>query len=194
MHTKYLLHGGNTSIKTEGNVKFFQEMVDVPGKKHVKLLLCLWAVEKRLWDAKEESYTKKILENSDGNVEVVVVEDVEDFNSKIDQFDIFYVVGGDSKLIEPYYKKLTNLKEQLSGKTYAGGSMGAFMACSHYILSFDYQDELSVHDGLGLIDLNLLCHWDIEGKKALKINMLKENSPDLPILMLDEGDFVKFLK
>ncbi|HRO64914.1 MAG TPA: hypothetical protein PKU78_01710, partial [Candidatus Dojkabacteria bacterium] len=69
-----------------------------------------------------QSYKKKITENSDKNVEVEVVEDVDDFNAKIDQFDVLYVVGGDAKLIEPYYQKFTDLEKQLEGKTYAGGS------------------------------------------------------------------------
>ena len=194
MHTKYLLHGGNTSIKTKSNSRFFKEMVDVPGKKHVKLLLCLWAVEKKFWDVKLESYKKKIIENTDKNVEVEVVEDIDDFNSKIDQFDVFYVVGGDAKLIEPYYHKFTNLEKQLEGKIYAGGSMGAFMVCSHYVLSFDYQDNQNVHKGMGLLDINLLCHWDIEKRRELKINLLKNISPDLPILTLDEGEFVRIVR
>ncbi|HRP36735.1 MAG TPA: Type 1 glutamine amidotransferase-like domain-containing protein [Candidatus Dojkabacteria bacterium] len=194
MHTKYLLHGGNTSIKKESNSRFFKEMMDIPAKNNARLLLCLWAVEKKFWDVKKESYKKKITENSDKNVEVEVVEDVDDFNAKIDQFDVLYVVGGDAKLIEPYYQKFTDLEKQLEGKTYAGGSMGAFMVCSHYILSFDYQDELSVHDGLGLIDINLLCHWDIERKRELKIDMLKEKSPSKPILTLDEGEFVRIVR
>lgn len=194
MHTKYLLHGGNTSIKKESNSRFFKEMVDIPAKNNVRLLLCLWAVEKKFWDVKKESYRKKITENSYKNVEVEVVEDVDDFNAKIDQFDVLYVVGGDAKLIEPYYQKFTDLEKQLKGKTYAGGSMGAFMVCSNYILSFDYQDHQNVHKGIGLLDINLLCHWDIEQRRELKINLLKKISPDLPILTLDEGEFVRILK
>ena len=85
MHTKYLLHGGNTSIKTEGNSRFFKEMVDIPGKDNIRLLLCLWAIEKKFWDVKLESYRKKIIENTDKNAEVEIVDDVVDFNSKIDR-------------------------------------------------------------------------------------------------------------
>lgn len=100
---------------------------------------------------------------------------------------MLYVVGGDAELIEPCYKDLSELKTKLDGKIYAGSSMGAFLASEGYVLSFDSQDSDTKHHGVGLLPIQTLCHWDIEGEKEMKLKLLDSVKP---IIVLNEGEFV----
>lgn len=95
--------------------------------------------------------------------------------------------NNDEFLVNP---KLGGLKEKLEGKIYAGSSMGAFLASKGYVLSSDGQDTNTVHEGVGLLPIQTLCHWDVENKKEQKLKLLKKAS-GLPILALDETKFVK---
>jgi peptidase E len=106
---------------------------------------------------------------------------------------VLYVAGGQAELIEPLYSQLTGLKDLLKGKVYIGCSMGAFMVSSQYVLTFDNQLSSEVHRGLGLLPIGTLCHWDIETKRQLKIDLLKRAAPDSPILTLNECKFTLFV-
>lgn len=101
-----------------------------------------------------------------------VLEDVADLLSNIDDYDVLYVAGGEAELLEPYYKSLSFLKEKLAGKVYVGSSMGAFLASKNYVLSFDCQDSDTKHQGLGLLPIQTLCHWNIEEKNKGNSNFL----------------------
>lgn len=193
MPTTYILHGGNTSIKSESNQNFFKEFENCVAKQEVSVLISLWSREKSSWSDLFVKYKEKISQSAEKNFYFDIANDPQDFANKIKNFDIFYVIGGDADNIEPLYSQLPDFKSQLEGKVYIGGSMGAFMVCTNYVLSFDQQDYLTVHKGLGILQLNLLCHWDIEKRKELKIEMLKKEAPDLPILTLGEGEYVKFV-
>jgi len=83
---------------------------------------------------------------------------------------------------------MIKMKEKLQGKIYIGSSMGAFMVSTNYVLSLDSQDTTSVHQGLGILPINILAHWDAKNKKSEKIKLLKDKS-NLPILTLNESEF-----
>lgn len=191
MPTTYYLIGGTK--KSESKTKLFTDIFTSVSKSDIKILLCLWSIDVDKWDKKFVEFKKESSLHTKKNIKIEIVKDVEDLNKKMPDFDIFYVVGGHAYNIEPYYSQLSNLKEWLEGKIYVGSSMGAFMVSSNYILSFDDQDYLTVHNGLSLLKINTLCHWDKEKRREMKIKMLKDESPDLPILTLDEGQFVKFV-
>ena len=71
--------------------------------------------------------------------------------------------------------------------------MGAFLASTNYVLSLDSQNENEVHQGVGLIPINCVCHWDVENKQDKKLSLLQKHSPDIPILTLDEHKYVKIV-
>lgn len=191
--TNYILHGGNTTLNYKNNNNFFAEINSSLDKSNPKILFILWSRAREDWDRALEKYTTGIIAHSKDKIDFEIANDPQDFVNKVQDADTVYVVGGDADKIEPYFSQLPNFKEHIEGKTYIGGSMGAFMVSKHYVLSFDNQDYLTVHDGLGIFHFNLLCHWDVEKRKSLKIDMLKKHSPDLPILTIPEGEFVKFV-
>lgn len=185
--TTFLLHGGATSKDLPGNDRFFAQFTELVKKDEVKILLCYWSRNRDEWQKLIERDSAKIQKNTEKQVTFHVVEDESDLFSKIDDYDVLYVAGGDAELLEPHYESLGQLKKKLDGKIYAGSSMGAFLASESYVLSFDSQDSDTKHKGVGLLPIQTLCHWDIEEQKEMKLNLL---DGDKPIIVLNEGEFV----
>jgi peptidase E len=183
----YLLHGGATSKNLPGNNRFFAQFTELVVKEAVSILLCYWARKRSEWKSLSDRDTTTIRKNTNKQVTLHVVEDVKDLFSMIDQSDVLYVAGGEAELLEPYYRDLSSLKKKLNGKVYAGSSMGAFLAAQSYVLSFDSQDGNSKHKGLGLLPIQVLCHWNVEEKKKFKLGLLDDTQP---IIVLNEGEFV----
>jgi peptidase E len=183
--TTYILHGGKTSIDNEQNEKFFGQIAELVNKPEVTVLLCYFARQREKWSALIEKNSQSIKNNTQKKVTFLVAENPKDLLSKIDQADALYVAGGEAELIEPFYQELLGLKEKLRDKVYAGSSMGAFMAAQSYILSADAQEANTIHEGLGLLPIKALCHWDLEPEKEKKLQLLSSNN-DLPILVLNE--------
>lgn len=188
--TTYILHGGATSTENEQNDNFFKQFTAHIDKDEVRILLCYWArsEEERSEILKRDK--NKILKNSKKKIIFEVAQDPDDLFKKLKTCDVMYVVGGDPKLIEPYYKHLKKLKKALDGKIYLGSSMGAFLTSISYVVSSSKYKRDFVQSGVGLLPIQLLCHWDVEKKKELKRNLLLKNS-NQPILTLNEFEFVE---
>ncbi|MCB9813180.1 MAG: Type 1 glutamine amidotransferase-like domain-containing protein [Pseudomonadales bacterium] len=186
--TTFLLHGGATSKDLPENDRFFAKFTDLVEKDQVKTLLCYWSRNRDEWQKLIERDSAKIQKNTEKQVTFHVVEDESDLFSKIDKYDVLYVAGGDAELLEPHYESLGELKKKLDGKIYAGSSMGAFLASESYVLSFDSQDSDTKHQGVGLLPIQTLCHWDVEEQKEMKLSLLDS---DKPIIVLNEGEFVE---
>lgn len=191
--TTYILHGGRTSQPTSQNEKFFGKFTELVDKKEVTILLCYFARLKEKWEALIERDSNSIKNNTTKKVNILIAENPDDLLQKMDKSDVLYVAGGEAEFIEPFYKDLTSLKEKITGKVYAGSSMGAFFASEQYVLSLDSQDTNTVRKGLELLPIQILCHWDIETEKERKINLLTDSS-DKPIIVLNEFESVVFYK
>ncbi len=191
--TVFILHGGKTSIDSSQNDEFFLQSTELVEKNSVHIALCYWSRVKEQWDALAAQNQDKITKQTSKQVKFSVVQSVEDLYIKLEQADVLYVAGGEEELIEPYLQKLSQLKEKLKGKVYLGSSMGAFIVSSHYVLSLSTQNENKVYKGLGILPINTLCHWNVENKKQHKINLLRKADSKLPIVLLDEQRFVKFV-
>jgi hypothetical protein len=72
--------------------------------------------------------------------------------------------------------------------------MGAFLASKKYVLSMDAQDYKTVHEGVGLLPINSLCHWNVEENKQMKLNLLLDNDPQTPVVTLNEFEYVTFYR
>jgi peptidase E len=165
----------------------FTELVE---RRVVKIMLCYWARVPERWVELSVRDIGRIKANSRKQIETLVVKTPTELFSKINEFDVFYVAGGDAEPLEPYYSQLTGLKEALSGKIFIGSSMGAFLAAESYVLSLDSQDDQVVHKGVGLLPIQVLCHFDKEEKKEHKLSLLRNYSNN-PILVLDEFETVR---
>ena len=148
--------------------------------------MCLWARYPEKRDGALLKHEQRISKNSGSKtIEISVASDPKDLLSRIGEYDVIYIDGGEGENIEPYYDELVDLKSKLDGKICIGSSMGSFVIANHYVLSNDDKDTTNVHNGLGLLPINCLCHWNIEDKKQDKIALIKKVS-DLPIIALNE--------
>ncbi len=190
--TTFVLHGGKSSVDCESNNNFFQQFTALVDKNSVNILLCYWSRDRKEWNQLAKRDSTKIRKNTAKLVNITIVEDVQNLFSSLDKFDVFFVAGGSTELLELYYPKLGELGKKLAGKVYIGSSMGTFLVSEQYVLSRNNQKSDEVHKGLGLLPIQTLCHWNAEQKKQEKIQMLK-NSSHLPILVLDETKFSTFL-
>lgn len=189
----FILHGGRTSQQHPQNDIFFSQFTKLVDKESVTILLCYFAREKEKWDAIIQRDTENIKKTTNKSINFIIAQNPNDLLNKTSVSDVLYVAGGDAELIEPVYKDLIDLKEQLKGKVYAGSSMGVFLASEQYVLSLDDQDEDTVHKGLGLLPVQTLCYWNIEKEKEKKLKLLA-NSSNKPILVLNEFEYALFYK
>jgi len=190
----YVLHGGRTSIDSPDNDLFFKQFVDLVDKDKVRIMMNFWSRPRDQWDKLLKRDSAKIKKQTEKKVSFYVPQDPRDLFEKLPKYDVLYVAGGEAELIELHLPELSKLEEALKGKIYCGSSMGSFIVSQHYALSFDSQNLKEVHDGLGIISIMILCHWNIENEKAQKVNLLKEKNSTLPILILDEQEFTVFVK
>lgn len=188
--TTFVLHGGKTSQNSAKTNTFFRQFTTLINKPKLKYLMCYWARPKDQWPSLFKRDATKITRQSKKSVYFTLPQNPSDLLKQFPQHDGLYVAGGEAELIEPLYPHLSSLKTLLAGKVYLGSSMGAFMASTSYVLSFDSQDNSTAHSGLGLLPLNLLCHWNVEIEKSFKLSLLRQHQPSLPTLTLDEQSFI----
>lgn len=193
MNTRYILHGGEISRDVPDNELFFKYFAQFVEKDEVHIIMCYFSKEKETWDERLELDRKRIVKQTTKKISLSLAKDPEDLLEKLETHDVLYVAGGDAELIEPLFPQLTDLKEKLKGKVYLGCSMGAFLVSAQYVLSFEKQESSQVHHGLGLLPISILCHWDIEKKKNIKVTLLKQEAPENPILTLEECKFTMFI-
>ena len=192
--TTYILHGGETSRDDPENEQFFACFTKYVEKNEVKILMCYFTKEKEIWEKRLESDRKKIAKHTTKKVTLSLANDPEDLLEKLNTHDVLYVAGGNAQPLESYLPLFGSFKEKLKDKVYLGCSMGAFIVSSQYVLTFDDQENSTVHKGLGLLPFSTLCHWNIEKKKEEKVGLLKEAAPNSPILLLEECKFTTIIR
>lgn len=191
--TTYILHGGQSKTESVNNELFFKQFTDLVKKDTVKILLCYFARDKKSWNKLFENDKAKILKQSTKNATINIVDSLESLTAQLKEANVIYFSGGEEEFLRPYMEKLHFLKEALQNKIFIGSSMGAFLAAKRYVLSLSDQNEDAVYDGLGLVPYNILCHWNVEKNKEIKINMLREKDPQTPLLLIEEEKFEKLI-
>lgn len=192
MTTTFILHGGNTGEESPANDLFFKHFTDLVDKPTVKIVMCYWARPKDRWDGLLARDSAKVKKQTDKEVVFCVPQDPNELFARLPSSDVVYIAGGTAELINPFIKDFDLLSKLLDGKVFFGSSMGAFIASRHYVLSYDSADISKVCDGLGMLPVMTLCHWNAEDRKQQKINLLRQKDPELPILALGEQEFAVF--
>ena len=191
--TTFVLHGGNASKLSQKNDQFFAAFTAQSVKPVVKILMVYWARPANEWTrifARDQKLIEVQAAKINKTAILEIVTSPTELFAKLPTADVMFVAGGDSTPIEILLPQLTNLGQALTGKIYLGSSMGAFIVAKNYVLSFDDQDDHTVHSGLGLVPINLLCHWDLEPNQTEKLKLLKKTDSSLPIITLAETESV----
>lgn len=190
--TKYILAGGFIYKALDGGKAFVEELVKDITDKPVKVLDCLFAQPKEVWQEKfegDKEYFSKFI--SDFELELA---DEEKFVQQVQNSDVIYLRGGHTQQLFKLLTKNIDWINYLDGKTLAGTSAGGEVIAQHYHVLKSGRTG----DGLGLLQIKFIPHWksDFSDEYTDKvidwdktIEELKNYKEDLEILTLKEGEF-----
>lgn len=168
--TKYILHGGGVSNKTEDNQKFFFEVTK--GLSGPVNILCVYYAKEEKEEWPELLVEDKINFSSAApqkNLNFMMASDeASAFIEQIKAADIIYLRGGNSHVLQSYLEKVEELESLWHGKVIAGSSAGGLVLSKYYYEN----DDNTFNKGLGILPIKAFCHYT--EKKSEKLKQLKE--------------------
>ena len=187
--TKYILHGGYTSVDNEWNKSFYKELSkDLP--EGGPFLLVYFAsedenVQKNFKQDRERIFASTSVK--DLNIELAIKED---FSEKLKKASGVYLRGGDTSKL---YATLTNFpefKESLEGKTVAGSSAGAYVLSTYFFSN----SRGKVFEGFGCVPVRTICHFESD-RHPMTGNPLEEMEKyphNLELVLLKDTEWRAF--
>lgn len=192
--TTYVLHGGATSMSDPKNEAFFSQFTGLADSDSVTIAICYWARSRDRWDALFDRDSSMILEGTTKSVNLLVSETVDDLLNDVERADVLYVSGGSiTEVFLEHMEELKQLATLLDQKVYIGSSLGAYLASSLYTRSVDFHTSTRAHYGLGLIPLGVMCHYDTDEHRDEKMKLIHKTDPEMPILILNECEWVRLV-
>ncbi len=179
--TKYILHGGRTSLKNKDNYDFFREITSgIEGP--IKILLNYFSRDDD-WNLLAESDKEKILKQAGDKKVTFEIADPDKLGSQLKEANVMYMRGGKtSKLLEKL-KKTPNLETLFKGKVIAGSS-----ACVYSLAKYYYgNDSKKLAEGLGLLNIKAYAHYKTSDIHI--VEKLKNYKEDMEIIVLPESKF-----
>jgi peptidase E len=126
--TKYYLHGGNSSVNSEDNKQFFQQLVQ-GFEKTVNFLCVYFAKDREInknwnWDNLFDEDIKQIslfcpITNFDF---ILASENIEKFSDQVKNADIIFFKGGITPSLLKKLKEISDIEILFQNKTIAGSS------------------------------------------------------------------------
>lgn len=193
--TKYILNSGGLKRYPDKADKFNKEIVKDLGPSP-RILFCLFATPRELWEEKFTQYSQRFLKSMDDGVAPKFELAFPDkFVEQVKNSDAIIIHGGDDNLLLQYLKK-HDLPAIWHGKVVAGSSAGADALVEHFWAS----DWRCTMDGLGILPIKFIPHYlsdfgkddsrgPIDWNKAYK-ELEEYGDKSLPIYALEEGDFI----
>jgi Peptidase family S51 len=188
--TKYILVGGYPHKASDGGKAFYSALA--PGDGLNKVLVCLFSRPKDDWEKSfaqdKEWFTKNLPEKEIG----MRLAGEENFLEEIAWADSIYFRGGETELLLHRLAVCPEWRTVLEDKIVAGSSAGAYMlAKNFYTITPPYE----VQSGLGLVNANVVVHWQAGGEYAgapweQAEQALTVQFPEIPLYKLKEGEFV----
>lgn len=188
---KLFLHGWLTSLRTEKNKKFFQEVVKFWWNK---ILIFPFAQKDKNYELQFELDSQKFIDhNTDIDIECVMAsDDIEVLVDQIKKYNLLYFCGGTTKYHIEIMDKLSDYADLFSDKIISWSSAGALMWAEYY---YD-QDFEKVMEWLGLFEIKLICHWGTkyypDKLDADRLNDLENYKENLPIYKIEEQEYEMF--
>lgn len=192
--TKYYLHGGNSSVNSEDNKQFFQQLVQ-GFEKTVNFLCVYFAKDREInknwnWDNLFDEDIKQIslfcpITNFDF---ILASENIEKFSDQVKNADIIFFKGGITPSLLKKLKEISDIEILFQNKIIAGSSAWALVFSQYY---YD-GDHDTYNEGLGILPIKMICHWG--EKRYSKMEDLKKFGENLEIYTLPEEKFIVFEK
>lgn len=183
--TKYILHGGAITRKTEENKKFYSEIVKSLSDD-ANILCVYFSREKKLWAGlfEEDKFNFSVAAPEKVFNFVLADDQIDNLVGQIKKADAIYIFGGNTDNIKAVLGKVENLKELLKGKVVAGESAGINVLSVYF-----YSNRLEkISAGLGVLPIKTFCHYTED--KTDKLEELKNYGEDLKVYALSEEKFV----
>ncbi len=187
--TTYILHGGYDKYENSENDRYWRLFTQLPHKKHVRILGIYWAREPKDWAERVAQATKRIKrEASSKTFEFIVAKHSQDFEKSVATSDVIYFAGGEYPRLKAEVDRVGDIQKQFDNKVIVGTSAGAILLTSSAV---DPEDD-QLYIGLGSIPVNFVCHWNVVKDREEKLRRLRAAAPGLPILTLNESQWVVF--
>jgi peptidase E len=152
--TKFVLHGGFRSKEKQEDDAFFAEILkDAPEKSTILLVYFADAADRVSMHRNDD--ISQFEKQKSGKTFSFLVADEEEFSMQIESSNIVYFHGGVSQKLLDVLKQYSNLRALLEGKIVAGDSAGANI----FVNMFYSKNADEVYKGLGIIPINLICHY-----------------------------------
>jgi len=178
MKTKYILHGGFPPNTIQVNDEFFSEILKEVSQVVNVLLVFFASTEIRIpryIEEDKEQFTKNKLDKT-------IFFDVAQENiflKQLEKADVIYFHGGTTSKLLNVLKKFPDLEKSFRGKVIAGDSAGV-----KALSNFFYSEKTGVSEGLGIIPVKLICHFEDRMK-----NVFNNTHPEIKTIMLKESEF-----
>lgn len=184
MKTKYILHGGESSKRTQENETFFRTILDLTNKDQINILCVYFARPEHRWQ--ESFYEDRIaFENVSGSKSLYInLAEKDTFEEQIKNSDVIFINGGFKGFLREALLGIESLENILNNKIVVGISAGANMLAKYYYS----QGGDEIREGIGLLPIKVICHYSED--KFGQLELLKKYKEDLPIYKIPEESFV----
>ena len=186
MKTKFILHGGNSSKKSENNEKFFHEIINSVDSNEVKILCIYFARPEDRWeDSFDEDQTifRCLDTPKELDIKMATLES-EVLVEQIKNSDVIFINGGRKGCLKDVLLGLGNFAQLTQGKIVVGISAGASILCKYYHSSVTN----GVREGVGILPAKVFTHWNNE--LTLELQELDSYKEKLPIYKIPEENFI----
>jgi len=179
--TKYILHGGRTSLVSTDNDDFFRE-ITLGLNAPIKILLNYFSRDDD-WNVLAESDKKNILKQAGNKNVTFEIADPDKLANQLKKASVMYMRGGKTLKLLESLRKTPNLGSLFKGKVIAGSSAGAYALAKYYYGN----DSKKLAEGLGILNIKVYVHYSTSDVHI--IEKLKNFKEDLEILVLRETKF-----
>lgn len=187
--TKFILHGGMTSIRNDVNKKFYEEIIkDIP--ENPKILICLFSIEENRWEEEYGYQKNNFIENLGEQGFEFQLAKKEKFLEQLKWADAIHFRGGSTLLLLEVLNNFSEFKNSLLGKTVSGSSAGACFLVDNF-----YENDIQeIHKGLGIISINLITHYGSDSYPEISAGVFEKlkSSGNKELVLIQETEYKIF--
>ncbi len=194
MATKYIIQSGGVRNYPDKKRKWHLEIVS--GTTNPKVLVCLFAQPREVWEEKFPEYSKSFESDMpSGTTPQFRMAMPATFAEDCEWADIIYCMGGDDALSKYWFEKC-GVPKVWEGKIVSVNSASSDALATHYFTC----DWRLCGDGLGILPIKFFPHFKsaygaedprgpVDWDAGLK-ELTAYGNTTLPIHALPEGDFI----
>jgi len=189
--TVYILAGGNDRKVEDFGKRLNDEIAKYA--TNPKILSCFFSAPPEAWEQKARDWKSWFSAHLTQPLTYDCAR-YETFLEQVDDADIVFFHGGDTKLLLEKLPDAQTLRKHFANKIIIGSSAGANMLATHYWSS----TRGGTCEGLGILDVNVMVHYhapDASGHKRTPEDWEREEAEfqkhlgDQEITRLPEGQF-----